>query len=121
LPTRASPSDYEEIDLERTKEALTFKWYEEPEEWDRLCPGEDVADMADMETRHRELYLSFLRLDKLKKMTMTKNNEKISSNQKKKIQDENSIEYGLRIFCSHWPEMKQRITWPVNINLNLTW
>ena len=27
-----SPSDDEEIELDWTKEALTFKWYEEPEE-----------------------------------------------------------------------------------------
>ena len=41
-----------------------------------------------MKTRHRELYLSFLRLRKLEKMTMTKNNDRISSDQKKEIQEE---------------------------------
>jgi len=54
-----SPSDDEEIELDWTKEALTFKWYEEPEDWDRLCPAD--ADMDDMKTRYRELYLSFLK------------------------------------------------------------
>jgi hypothetical protein len=44
--------------------------------------------MDDMKTRYRELYLSFLRLDKLKKMTTSKNDDQISSDQKKEIQDE---------------------------------
>jgi len=82
------PSDDEEIVLDWTKEALTFKWYEEPEDWDRLCPADDDADMEDMKTRHREINLIFLRLDKLKKKTTTKNNDRISSEQKKEIQDE---------------------------------
>ena len=91
--------------MERTKEALTFKWYEEPEEWDRLCPGEDVADMEDMKTRHRELYLSFLSLDKLKKMTTTKNNDRISSEQKKEIQDEaRRVRLFLKEYDSLWTE-----------------
>jgi len=62
---------------------VTFKWYEEPEDWDRLCPADADADMDDMKKRYRELYLSFLRLDKLKKMTTIKNND-----QKKEMQDE---------------------------------
>jgi hypothetical protein len=77
-----------DIELEWTKEALTFKWYEKPEDWNRLCPADDNPDMDDMNTRHRELYSSFLRLNKLKKMTTTKKNDKISSDQKKEIQDE---------------------------------
>jgi len=44
--------------------------------------------MEDMKKRYRELYLSFLRLCKLKKMTSIKNNDQISSDQKKEIQDE---------------------------------
>jgi hypothetical protein len=44
--------------------------------------------MDDMKTRYRELYLSFLRLDKVKKMTTTRNNDRISSEQKKEIQHE---------------------------------
>jgi len=28
-----APFDDEEIELDWTKEALTFKWYEEPEDW----------------------------------------------------------------------------------------
>jgi hypothetical protein len=36
--------DDEEIALDWTKEALTFKWYEEPEGWDRLCPADNDAD-----------------------------------------------------------------------------
>jgi hypothetical protein len=83
-----APDDDEEIELDWTKEALTFKWYEEPEDWDRLCPAEHDADIDDMKTRYRELDLSFLRLDKLKKKTTTKNNDRISSEQKKEIQDE---------------------------------
>jgi len=51
-----SPSDDEEIELDWTKEALTFKWYEEPEDWNRFWPGDNDADMDDMKTRHRELY-----------------------------------------------------------------
>ena len=43
-----APTDDEEIALDWTKEALTFKWYEEPEDWDRLCPADDDADMKDM-------------------------------------------------------------------------
>jgi len=74
--------------LDWTKEALTFKWYEEPEDWDRLCPADAEADIQGMKTRYRERYLSFLRLGKLKKKTMTKNNDRISSEQKKEIQDE---------------------------------
>jgi len=41
-----------------------------------------------MKTRYREPYLSFLRLEKLKKKTTTRNNDRISSEQKKEIQDE---------------------------------
>jgi hypothetical protein len=67
-----APSRDEEIEFEWTKEALNFKWYEEPEDWDRLCPGDDDADMNDMKTRHRELYSSLVGLDKLKKTTTTK-------------------------------------------------
>ena len=73
--------------MEWIKEALTFKWYEKPEYWDRLCPADDNTDIDDMKTRHGELYLSFLRLNKLKKMRTTKNNDRISSDQKKEIQD----------------------------------
>jgi len=51
-----SPSEDEEIKSDWTKEALTFKLYEEPEDWDRLCPAEADADMKDMKTRHKELY-----------------------------------------------------------------
>jgi hypothetical protein len=40
LPTMKS----EEIALDWTKEALTFKWYEEPEDWDRLCPADEDTD-----------------------------------------------------------------------------
>ena len=36
-----APPEDEEIELDWTKEALTFKWYEEPEDWDRLCPADD--------------------------------------------------------------------------------
>ena len=53
-------SDDEEIDFEWTKKGLTFKWYEEPEYWERLCPTDDEADMDYMKTRYRELYLRFL-------------------------------------------------------------
>ena len=83
-----SSSDHEEIALDWTKEALTFKRFEEPEDWDRLCPADDDADMGEMQTRYRELYLSFLRLEKLKKTTTTRNKDRISSEQKKEIQDE---------------------------------
>jgi hypothetical protein len=76
-----APSDDEEIEL-------TFKRYENPEDWDRICLADDDVDMEDTETRHREHYSSFLRLDKLKKMTTTKNNDKISGSQKNAIQDE---------------------------------
>ena len=85
---KQAPSNDEEIELDWTKEALTLKWYEEPEDWDRLCPADADADMDYMKTRYRELYLSFLRLDKLKKKTKTKNKDRISSEQKKEIQDE---------------------------------
>jgi hypothetical protein len=51
-----APTDDEEIELDWTKEALTFKWYEEREDWDRLCPADDDADIDDMKTRYRELY-----------------------------------------------------------------
>ena len=70
-------SDDEDIEFEWTKEALAFWWYEEPEDCDRLSPADD-----DMNTRNSELYSSFLRLEKLKKVMTTKNNEKISSDQK---------------------------------------
>ena len=63
-------------------------WYEEPENWDRLCPDDDETDMIDMQTTHGEMYSSFLRLGKLKEMTTTKNSDRISSEQKKEIQDE---------------------------------
>jgi hypothetical protein len=91
--------------LEWTKEALSFKWYEEPEDWDRLFPADDDADMDDMKTRHRELYSSFLRLDKLKKMTATKNKDKISSDQKNEIQDEaRRVGLLLKEYDSLWTE-----------------
>jgi len=41
-------------------EALTLKWYEEHEDWDRLCAADDDGDMDDMKTRQRELYSRFL-------------------------------------------------------------
>jgi len=44
--------------------------------------------MDDMKKRYIELYSSFLRLYKLKKKPTTKNNDRISSEQKKEIQDE---------------------------------
>ena len=70
-----SRSDDEEIELNWTKEALTFKWYEKPEDWDWLRPADDGMD--DMRTRYREVYFSFLRLDKLKKKTTSKKNNRI--------------------------------------------
>jgi hypothetical protein len=88
-----------EIELDWTKEALTFKWYEEPEDWDRLCAADDDADMEDMKKRYRELYLSFLRLDKLKKMTTIKNNDQ------KEIQDEaRRVGLLLKEYDSLWTE-----------------
>jgi hypothetical protein len=100
-----APTDDEEFELDWTKEALTFKWYEKPEHWDRLCSGEDNADMEDMKTRYKELYLSFLRLDKLKKKTTTKNNDRISSDQKKEIQDEaRRVGLLLKEYDSLWTE-----------------
>jgi hypothetical protein len=99
------PPDDEEIELDWTKEALTFKWYEEPEDWDRLCPADDDADMEDMKKRYRELDLSLLRLDKLKKMTTIKNNDQISSDQKKEIQDEaRRVRLFLKEYDSLWTE-----------------
>jgi hypothetical protein len=44
---------------EHEQAPLTFKWYEETEDWDRLCPIDDDADMDDIKTRQRELYSSF--------------------------------------------------------------
>jgi hypothetical protein len=41
--------------------------------------------MDDRKTRYRELYSIFLRLDELKKMMTTNNNDKISRDQKKEI------------------------------------
>ena len=68
-----------------TKEALTSKWWEEPEDWDHLPPDADDGDIAEMTTRHRELCL---RRDNLKKTTMAKNENKIlPTDQKKEIQD----------------------------------
>jgi hypothetical protein len=91
--------------LDWTKEALTFKWYEEPEDWDRLCPADNDADMDDMKTRYRELYFSFLRLDKLNKKTTTKNNDRISSEQKKEIQEEaRHVGLFLKEYDSLWTE-----------------
>jgi hypothetical protein len=102
---KQAPSNDEEIELDWTKEALTLKWYEEPEDWDRLCPADADADMDYMKTRYRELYLSFLRLNKLKKMTTTKNNDQISSNQNKKIQDEGRrVGLFLKEYDSLWTE-----------------
>jgi len=82
-----------------------IKWYEEPEDLDRLCPAEDDADMEDMRKRYRELYLSFLRLDKLKKMTTIKNNDQISSDQKKETQHEaRRVGLLLKEYDSLWTE-----------------
>jgi hypothetical protein len=55
-----SPSDDEEIELDWAKEALTFKWYEDSEDWDRICLAHYDADMDDMRKRYRALYVSFL-------------------------------------------------------------
>jgi len=100
-----APSGDEEIELEWTKQALTLNFYEEPEDWDQLCPADDDVDMEDMKTRYRELYLSFLRLDKLKKMTTTKKNDQISSDQKKEIQDEaRRVGLLLKEYDSLWTE-----------------
>ena len=58
-----------------------------------------------MKTRYRELYSSFLRLDKLKKMTTIKNNDQISSDQKKEIQDEaRRVRLLLKEYDSLWME-----------------
>jgi len=102
---KQSPSDDEQIELDWTKEALTFNWYEEPEDWDRLCSADDDADMDDMKTRYRELYLRSLRLDKLKKKTTTKNNDRISCEQKKEIQGEaRRVGLLLKEYDSLWTE-----------------
>jgi len=61
--------------------------------------------MEDMKKRYREIYLSFLRLDKLKKMTTIKNNDQISSDQKKEIQDEaRRVGLLLKEYDSLWTE-----------------
>jgi hypothetical protein len=102
-----SPFDDEEIEFDWTKEAVTFKWYEEPEEWDRLCPADDNSDMEHMKTRYRELYLSFLRLDKLKKKKQTTNNSnnRISSEQKKETHDDTRrVGLLLKEYDSLWTE-----------------
>ena len=72
-----------------TKEAVTFKWYEEREDWDRLAPAVDDDDIKGMTRRHIELYSTFLRHDNLKKTTKRKNENKIRpSDQRKEIQDD---------------------------------
>jgi hypothetical protein len=61
--------------------------------------------MNDIKTRHRELYSSFLRLDKLKKMTTTKDKDKISRDQKQGIQDEaRRVELLLKKYDIFWTE-----------------
>ena len=34
---------------------MNSKWYEEPQDWNRLCPADDDADMDNMDTGHRDL------------------------------------------------------------------
>ena len=68
-------------------------------------PADDDAEMEAMKTRYRELYFSFLRLDKLNKKTTTKNNDRISSEQKKEIQEEaRHVGLFLKEYDSLWTE-----------------
>jgi hypothetical protein len=61
--------------------------------------------MESMKARQSELYLSFLLLDKLKKMTTTKNNDRISRDHKKDIQDEaRRVGLLLQEYDSLWTE-----------------
>jgi len=79
-------SENERINV--TKETLTFKWYGEPEDWDRLAPDANNDAIEEMMRRHRELYSIFLRLTNLKNQTTKNENKILPSNQKKEIQDE---------------------------------
>ena len=50
-----APSDDEEIEFDWNKEALTFKWYEEPENWDRLCPAPTLVNNMSIIDHNRVL------------------------------------------------------------------
>jgi hypothetical protein len=45
-------------DLEGLREAKTFRWFEETENWDDLCPAQEEANKEDMAERHANLYSS---------------------------------------------------------------
>jgi hypothetical protein len=43
-------------DLKGTRDALNFHWFQEPENWDDLCPPREDANKKDMENFIQALY-----------------------------------------------------------------
>jgi hypothetical protein len=94
--------------LNGTRDAQTFLWFQEPENWNDLCPPQEEAKKKDMAERHGKLYSSFVRLEELKKLG-TKKGEKGSKTTRKNIFEEVSrVERLLNEYDSCWTE----IGWP---------
>jgi hypothetical protein len=48
-------------DLKATRDALTFHWFQEPENWGDLCPPQEEVNKKDIAERHAKLYSSLER------------------------------------------------------------
>ena len=64
------------LDWVGTREVQTFRWFQEPENWDDLCIARGEANKEDMAEKHAKLYSIFVRLEKLKNLGAKKKNKK---------------------------------------------
>jgi len=91
-------------DLKGTRDTQTFHWFHEPQNWDNLCPPQEVANKKDMAVRHTKLYSSFVRLEELKKLG-AKKGEKMSKTTRRNILEEASrVERLVNEYDSCWTE-----------------
>jgi hypothetical protein len=94
--------------LKGTRDALTFNWFQEPENWDDLCPPQEEGNNRDMAERHAKLYSSFVRLEELKKLGTKKGEKRSKTTRKNILEDASRVERFLNEYDSCWTE----IGWP---------
>jgi hypothetical protein len=98
---KTEESTSSDCDWKRTRDAQTFFWFEEPENWDDICPPQEKANKRDMQ----KLKSSFVRLDQLK-MFGTKTGEKRSKTTRQNILEEASrVQRLLNQYDSCWSEI----------------
>jgi len=91
-------------DLKGTRDTQTFHWFHEPQNWDNLCPPQEVANKKDMAVRHTKLYSSFVRLEELKKLGAKKGEKRSKTTRRNILEEASRVERLVNEYDSCWTE-----------------